>query len=531
MQKHHSPPSIGECSSILLSSSSSPILNQHIQVLSQAFHNKDNQLIALIHSWLELVPSSGNALQLLMHFYVESHEFMHQQIQSIFQSSNKKMKLATCLLFQQLLLNNKVRTILSIDEWIWLMNSLWNIVRNDSILVNDKRQATRLTTCAADCFILVMFSISESNLLMLYNVENYNLIQSFIEELHYWYSHNSKRRLSAEAIEQLLLQLRNLKQYLTTNSEYVQKILGALWNMYSMYLVEDSSLFLPKKKNIHDHITALLIEAEQLQINTRDTTTTDPINDQILFILTACCLLLGKVSGKKRQKLLSTVVTSTASQTVTLQQLLVNVVSYGIRSSNSNIQTLSIYLFRDVLAIGDMMSHNELFNEDNLLSLLDQHDSTSKTVAAFVAEYVINNPTHLSHIFTRIDSSSNRRNALLVLSEIFKLFQNVPKELPQIDHFMKQVADHLLQRLDDDELATRSHAAELFSQLEPEYIMPRIVGLELNRNEKIRSAAHLALTHILIHHTDSSHVFSVLIDAIRYVIYHLLFLYVYLFNY
>jgi hypothetical protein len=79
------------------------------------------------------------------------------------------------------------------------------------------------------------------------------------------------------------------------------------------------------------------------------------------------------------------------------------------------------------------------------------------------------------------------------------------------------LAEQLLLRLHDEELHLRTHTAELFAHVDPNYIIPRLVMLEMHKSDRVRSAAHVALIGCLCHpnRTNSVDPFMILVNAIR----------------
>jgi hypothetical protein len=60
---------------------------------------------------------------------------------------------------------------------------------------------------------------------------------------------------------------------------------------------------------------------------------------------------------------------------------------------------------------------------ENLFTLLDaKEDGASKATVVLIADYIVQNPTQtLPILFKRVDNQIKRKNALHVLTEVFKM--------------------------------------------------------------------------------------------------------------
>ncbi len=158
--------------------------------------------------------------------------------------------------------------------------------------------------------------------------------------------------------------------------------------------------------------------------------------------------------------------------------------------------------------------------------MLSERDVTSKAVIGFIAQFAANYPSKiLDDIFSYLDSNESvqRRNALdvsielscsllhYILVEVFK----INRQTIQNAQLSERLAVHLLKRLGDSELALRTEAASLFSNLEPAFIIPRLAQLTSDRDARVRSAADEALMALLNGHKDVNATMEVLLDCLR----------------
>eukprot|EP00727_Mastigamoeba_balamuthi_P001169 m51a1_g11049 hypothetical protein (778) ;mRNA; r:501787-504573 len=150
-----------------------------------------------------------------------------------------------------------------------------------------------------------------------------------------------------------------------------------------------------------------------------------------------------------------------------------------------------------------------------LLSLLDARDDAACAAAAFAAEIVSRNLALLSRVFEELssDARERRQNALAVLEHV----ASSRTEHGSGTDLSRAMAGHLLRRLGDSELSVRAHAARLFADADPEYILPRLVALVASRDHRERSAASESIVHVMQHHAarDLSRAMSALVDSIR----------------
>jgi hypothetical protein len=77
------------------------------------------------------------------------------------------------------------------------------------------------------------------------------------------------------------------------------------------------------------------------------------------------------------------------------------------------------------------------------------------------------------------------------------------------------ISEELLHRIHDDELSMRLKASELFKNLDPYFIIPKLLALESHRVDKVRSAAHASLLELFNSQLESEIPFIVLINALR----------------
>ncbi len=101
---------------------------------------------------------------------------------------------------------------------------------------------------------------------------------------------------------------------------------------------------------------------------------------------------------------------------------------------------------------------------------------------------------------------------MLIIQELFNLGAQATIIDTPLYHTL---ADYLLSRLHDEDLASRVNASQLFVHMPLEYVLPKLVSLELHKNDTIRAAAHKSILNILLHYTDSPVAVMKLIDTVK----------------
>lgn len=181
---------------------------------------------------------------------------------------------------------------------------------------------------------------------------------------------------------------------------------------------------------------------------------------------------------------------------------------------HTEIQNIGIYIFREATRV---LCDDQMLKElvhSMLLVLDDSKDSASKAVVSFLAEYISKNSSFLPLLFERADQTENQplhQNALSILTETFK----IQSQLPMDEQVQRMLANFLLARLHDEDLAQRLNATELFARIDLEFIVPKLVSLEMHRDARVRATAHKSLQKIFEQNTESPTVLMIAIDSVR----------------
>lgn len=346
-----------------------------------------------------------------------------------------------------------------------------------------------------------------------------NVSIEFIEEMILW--NEPHRPLFAEGLRHVLYRLHDVKKfadYMTAAKKLdrirdekaiqaANHLVASVWTMFVPFMLEESGVFIELiASQLVDYISALTMEISDLLSLEKDKIDMED-NDRASYCIASVCLLLGRLMPRQLQKMLA--------ENEALAQSLQQSATLAMRSQDEQLQKMSVYLFRETIRHMNLSSEKMQEMVPSLMTLLDSQDTVSMAVITMLADILVNDPSRgLEQAFRRLDSGNNaqRKNALNLIAEVIKLSH----DLSHLDkRFRQSLAESLLRRLHDEELQTRTQTSKLFSHLDLEYILPRLVRLELDRNTKVRSAAHSTLVHIMAAHSDSDRAFLVLLSAVQ----------------
>ena len=302
----------------------------------------------------------------------------------------------------------------------------------------------------------------------------------------------------------------------SANLERSKIAFAASISLYSHLIPElESNLFISSEKIAAQQILQQFIALKDVLQNVQELEENDSLQQiniqKAIYALISISLHLGKMQkdpSKLKHFMESNQIVHACFETVLL----------CMSCSSEIVQNFGIYIFREATKCScDEEAMKDLV-QSMLLFLDDSKDSASKAIVSFLADYISKDTSFFPYLFERADQTENqplRHNALAILTEIFKIQANVQDK--NLQHLL---ASFLLARLHDEDLALRMNAVELFKRVEMEHIIPKLVSLEMHRNDTVRAAAHKSLLKILEYHTESPRVILLLIDAVRFVEYY-----------
>ncbi|KAJ5072272.1 arm repeat superfamily protein [Anaeramoeba ignava] len=246
----------------------------------------------------------------------------------------------------------------------------------------------------------------------------------------------------------------------------------------------------------------------------------------ILSVLLNCCItqIRSPPSKKKKNKILEKI-----------QKEKMNKNQESILGTNA----IASHILRLTLRISGREQMDSIVT--HLMSLITEKDSATFVAIILIAEFATENPANiLGEIFDKLESSNKieRENALLIIEEIFiinnkfqtKAQKSSKKEGEQLIELsrdgvsqkiranpkilLNELSFHLLRRLHDEELTLRAKTSHLFSFLDPDFIVSKLI-LEMNHKDgRVRSAADSALLDILMYNQNTLTVLNVIIDKL-----------------
>ncbi|MCO5556930.1 hypothetical protein L7F22_010485 [Adiantum nelumboides] len=344
-----------------------------------------------------------------------------------------------------------------------------------------------------------------------------DILLKFVLRLRKW--NEDSRPLYAKGLQQVAKCLDNLAKFRDTltaqagdgkDLAVLMAVLSSYWNRYGLLMLVDSSIMqMDPKAELRNWVEGLQHCLHAEGEVTDGGMSTRRVEEIGVFFLTCLILLIGRLSAHDLESILQ------EYGSALLQAL------FGqLKTKHEDVLELAIAILRALLFQSEVFNVNALKMDTVaplLMDLLDERDSTSKAVVGLVADYFVINPRapEMERLFQLLCSEnlSQRQNALGVLSELLKA-------LSSSDHDMANavrqcVAVHLLKRLGDTELANRVEVSQLFSKLDPEFVLPALVQHVYSRDEKVRSAASSSIVSLLKDHTEPCVVLCVLLDSTR----------------
>jgi len=199
-----------------------------------------------------------------------------------------------------------------------LLEALWFVTRFDSIVMDNRRCATKLTSRATDLILILSYFLSEYTNDLLY--QNSDLFMRTITEVLHWFEPH--RALYSECLKYFIRKLKQIDSLVTQikllerssrtedvtkpreGKQFCMKSLASFFNCYSYFMIESREYFnvfirhatkletsSGKQDILFEYIVALLVELE----GSTDET-------QISFCLVCIVALVGKFRKKETKK-------------------------------------------------------------------------------------------------------------------------------------------------------------------------------------------------------------------------------------
>ncbi|KAL5540486.1 hypothetical protein UlMin_043080 [Ulmus minor] len=451
------------------------------------------------------------------------------------------------------------RQIDTVKTFSSCISHLSRIVCKGSTLQDGFELPSRLAASAADCFLVLTESLtkgpavpsnrqksSDSNapnrrvallasdnnkavntaqkLSDVSNVEKGNLLWDHLEEiillvqkLLAW--NRKSRPLHAKGLEQVLRWLQEIKdQYNHAQVEAGSRILksGVLllfscWKHYSVLLrLEGHKVSQCYKELLEQFLSGLQFYTDNHLGGDSENKSSGAETRK--FFLNCLCLLLGRFDRKKFASVVSEY--GPRISYVILPQL--HCVDEDV--TDGVVCILKAVIFKPQFSSGSGLPDNREIGVvlPLLINLLDEQDGTARAVVMLLAEYCLMSRDEqcLHEVLKRLASGivQQRRNAIEVISELIRISSESDTVLPQLS--WQNIANHLLERLEDEEIAIQEQASSLFPMIDPSLFLLALIHLVSSRDERVRSSSSDALVRVLKYHSQNPEVICMFLDCL-----------------
>uniref|UniRef100_A0A1D1ZF51 Peroxisomal membrane protein PEX21 n=1 Tax=Anthurium amnicola TaxID=1678845 RepID=A0A1D1ZF51_9ARAE len=338
-----------------------------------------------------------------------------------------------------------------------------------------------------------------------------------VEKLQAW--SRKSLPLREKGLRQVLKWLKELKRhYVSVQDEAGSKLLmsGALllascWKHYGLLLRLVNQRFFKHSPQMLDQYISALEFYTQLDVDGDPGKLASSIETR-KFFLNCMALLCGRLHGEQ----LETVISESGAK-------LVNVIISQLKCDHQDLVEVTLSILRAIMFRTDFSSGSSAAHTHQveatlplLLSLLDERDSTAKTVILLIAEFCYRNMDgqDLKEILKHLASGTHyqKKNAVDVIRELFSGYSDsVNKISPSL---WQDIAKHLLECLGDEELIDHVEASNLFLYCDSNFVLPQLVQLSYSENEKVQFSAAQTLVSVLRHHGENFNVIELLLDSL-----------------
>ncbi|KAM1482947.1 hypothetical protein TB2_034461 [Malus domestica] len=436
---------------------------------------------------------------------------------------------------------------------------LLHVVRKGSTLQDGYELPSRLAVSAADCFLALSEALtkkakipsnrpklSDSNAtkrpvtlvssdsgkkkskpasesLVASNMEMENVLWDHLEELIRLLQKllawsRKSRPLHAKGLEQVLKWLQEIKgHYLHLEVEAGSKVVktGALllyscWKHYGMLMhLEDQKFSRHYKELLDQYLAGIQFYTDNYSGGPSENK--DSGAETRKFFLNCLCLLLGRLDSKKFESIVS-------EYGMRISQVLLP----QLHSADDVVIDGVVCIFKAVI-FKPKLSGSGLTDSGEvdamlplLIHLLDERDGTARAVVMLIAEYcLMSRDNHcIKEVLERLACGNvqQRRNALDVVSELIRMSSDSNDILPQLS--CQDIANHLIERLEDEEIAIQKQASTLLTMIDPSLVLPALVHLVYSSDEGLQSTASDACVGVLKYHSQNAEVICLLLDCL-----------------
>ncbi|XP_062117653.1 uncharacterized protein LOC133831397 isoform X2 [Humulus lupulus] len=338
-------------------------------------------------------------------------------------------------------------------------------------------------------------------------------ILRLVQKLLAW--SQKSRPLHVKGLEQVLKWLQEIKG----RSDHLQSgfmktgvlLLSSCWKHYSKLLrLEDHKMSHQYKELLEQYLSGLQFYTKNHAGGHSEIK--DSGTETRKFFLSCLCLLLGRFDRKKLESVVSENGMRIAHAILPQLHCADEDVIEGV------VCILKAIIFKPHSLPGN--SHTDNRETDvvlpMLINLLDEQDGTARAVVMLMAEYCLmsKDTQCLQEVLQRLASEivEQRKNAIEVISELIHISSDKATELASSS--WKDIAEHLLERLEDEEISIRQQASNLLPMIDPSMILPSLVSLVHSPDERVQSCASDALLRLLKYHNKSAEVICMLLDCL-----------------
>ncbi|XP_065855835.1 uncharacterized protein [Euphorbia lathyris] len=355
------------------------------------------------------------------------------------------------------------------------------------------------------------------------SLDGSNLLWNLIEELAtltqrlFAWSRKS-RPLHAKGVEQVLKWLQEIKgQY-----SYIQDeagvsmprtgafLLSSCWKHYSNLLhLEDHKFSQHWKELLEQYISGIqyYIESQaEGQIENKNAGV-----ETIKFFLNCLCLLLGRLGSNKFE--------STVSEYgMQISRILLS----QLRCADEDVIDGAVSIFKEVIFKPNCSSGNHHADDRQidtvlplLLSLLDEQDGIARAAVMLVSEYcsISANNSCLKEVLKRLatGNAQQRRNAIDVVAQLVHMSSTSANKLPHLA--WQDIANHLLECLNDEQIAICQQASDLLSVIGPSSVLPALIHL-ICSSDGVQLYASSSFIAMLKYNSQKPEVICMVLDCL-----------------
>ncbi|KAK2995775.1 hypothetical protein RJ640_010751 [Escallonia rubra] len=323
------------------------------------------------------------------------------------------------------------------------------------------------------------------------------------------------RSLHGKGLEKVVKWLQEIKQRYgrfqdEAGSQMVRTgllLLSSCWKHYGVLLhLEDYRLSQRYEEMLEQYLSGIQVSSENNadeQAENRESKM-----ETLKFFLNCLLLLLGRLDGKQFENAMS-------EKGLQIARVLTTQLSSADEDVIEGAACIfKAAMFRASSSLSDTRHMDAAL--PLLLHLLDERDGASKAVVILVAEYcsISSDSQCLEEVLKRLATGNvlQRRNAIDVISEYICI--SIDSVAALTHSTWKDIANHLLERLGDEELEIRLQASNLIPMIDPSLVLPTVVRLIYSSEERVHLSASSTLIAVLKYHNQNCDVICMLLDCL-----------------